>query len=1088
MRARILLLSLAALMMIGERGVLADSAQVSEVRGQRLRTELQKTNDSAKQRAIRKEISQRAQTRERRDSRERLDQGGETCSLPTDLTGMPIPIVVSGTTIDFADDYNCAGFGPAPPPCWTGYYDQLTSCSGPDVVYRFTPPADGDYRFSLCNSDYDTGILIFNDNCPPNFPTDFVCGNDDYCNVQTEIVSLSLTSSQPILVIIDGWNGDAGNYELVIDFAEPPPPNDDCFGAQFIEAPSLVSGSTANATYDDAPFVCGGSVIDGPGVWYTTLGTGNTMTVNTCLLDGYDTQIAVYQGGCTGLTCVDGNDQFCLNQSQVTWCSQAGEQYFILVHGYQGQAGDFVLELTDDGIPCGGTTPVLSILEVYENLPDLVGQQVTIRGFGSGPNQGIITETEGDWLRNTELEPYSALKVVGLDPWNIYIPELMWGQYIEVQGIIGAIPISPDVPPGYEATIEVNAPAVVVPSTPHVPVTQGNWRPANWTPDTTNCDTCNFGMFISGGIDSANNRDDYWDDLVDFYCYKTGAGYCPQNINIYYFKGDTLDGRIPPARVDSCTQAKIQARINAIASKVKACKDAGKTPKVEIVVTNHGKHPPNGGINILGRDGAGSSNAISPHDFTSMIQTLCDSGAANIEIELGECFSGQMVNHLRDSLDTKGANVTAASAAPDSLSSWSKGKKGGWNRWLNPLVCARYSGESLPEAIRRANQSYDSSLVQLDSLFRAWAAYLDSLGTHGDSVKAAKYRRWASDAINGKGGETVWFSRTFKESCNGDTISVSPGGRLEFTYSGPNSSCGNSEIICKNTAGHWINYRHWNWNVPGSAGYHTGNNVRTLDAGAGHTGLYVIHSLSDSFRVSIKSINPPLPPSLLTSASNPEDYAGFGVGWTSGNSDEFGAINTATLTLPDVDDDGFDLSTAPKLLGPGGVGQLFADFDVLAENYWWTDMRVYMRVLGGTAGVTVTADCPDCEFSNVSYDLAGGDEKFYLNLGSINVVGSHTLSLTATGTTELDCWGLESAHSTGTPLPVTDLVIIRDGDNINLHWSAVPLAVSYLVQRAASENGPWATIGLAFGTTFVHTGQAASSDEQLYYQVIAVSP
>jgi hypothetical protein len=276
--------------------------------------------------------------------------------------------------------------------------------------------------------------------------------------------------------------------------------------------------------------------------------------------------------------------------------------------------------------------------------------------------------------------------------------------------------------------------------------------------------------------------------------------------------------------------------------------------------------------------------------------------------------------------------------------------------------------------------------------------------------------------------------------------------------------------------------------VPGSAGYHNGNNTRTLDAGAGHTGLYVIHSLSDSFRVSIESINPPLPPNLTTTPSNPEEYAGFGVGWTSGNSDEFGAINSAVLTLPDVDDDGFDLSTAPKILGSGGVGLLNADFDVLAENYWWTDMRVYVRVLNGTAGVTVTADCPDCEISSISYDLVGGDEKFYLGLGSINVLGSHTLSLTATGSTELDCWGLESAHSTGIPQPVTDLVIIRDGDDIQLYWSAVPLAASYLVQTSVTDGGPWADLGSTNSTNYTHVGQAASGTDQLYYQVIAVGP
>ena len=104
------------------------------------------------------------------------------------------------------------------------------------------------------------------------------------------------------LVIIPGaWAGIA-------------PTNDACGNATGpLAVNSLTSGQTITATSDVPPaFDCGTS-IDAPGVWYTVVGTGNTMTASTCnngiASDGsadYDTKINIYCGDCAALTCVAG--------------------------------------------------------------------------------------------------------------------------------------------------------------------------------------------------------------------------------------------------------------------------------------------------------------------------------------------------------------------------------------------------------------------------------------------------------------------------------------------------------------------------------------------------------------------------------------------------------------------------------------------------------------------------------------------------------------------------------------------------------------------------------------------------------------
>ncbi len=151
----------------------------------------------------------------------------------------------------------------------------------------------------------------------------------------------------------------------------PPPANDDCVNAEPLVGPFpiLASGSTAAATADPEAIFCGTSVTTG-GVWYTVVGTGNTMTATTC--DGtdpnanatYDTKISVYCGDCAALTCVAGNDDNCPTGTNglfttISWCSQAGATYRIFVHGFGAATGSFNMVILDDGTPCGGAVNCL---------------------------------------------------------------------------------------------------------------------------------------------------------------------------------------------------------------------------------------------------------------------------------------------------------------------------------------------------------------------------------------------------------------------------------------------------------------------------------------------------------------------------------------------------------------------------------------------------------------------------------------------------------------------------------------------------------------------------------------------------------
>ena len=123
--------------------------------------------------------------------------------------------------------------------------------------------------------------------------------------------------------------------------------NDACEGALPVSCGDVASGSTSLATFDSVGF-CGTSNT-APGVWYRLVGDGGAVTASTCNSANYDTKISVFSGGCDGLTCVTGQDDAfgCSGfTTELTWCTEPGVEYWILVHGFGAATGDFDLSIS----------------------------------------------------------------------------------------------------------------------------------------------------------------------------------------------------------------------------------------------------------------------------------------------------------------------------------------------------------------------------------------------------------------------------------------------------------------------------------------------------------------------------------------------------------------------------------------------------------------------------------------------------------------------------------------------------------------------------------------------------------------------
>jgi hypothetical protein len=114
---------------------------------------------------------------------------------------------------------------------------------------------------------------------------------------------------------------------------------------------SLFGSTSPSATVDAVPSCGLASNPTAPGVWYTIVGNGRTITASTCTGTDYNSQISVFTGSCGQLTCVDGNDDACGSQSRLYFQSIQDEIYHVLVHGFGGASGNFTLLISTRSSP-----------------------------------------------------------------------------------------------------------------------------------------------------------------------------------------------------------------------------------------------------------------------------------------------------------------------------------------------------------------------------------------------------------------------------------------------------------------------------------------------------------------------------------------------------------------------------------------------------------------------------------------------------------------------------------------------------------------------------------------------------------------
>lgn len=224
------------------------------------------------------------------------------------------------------------------------------------------------------STDFDTKLNVYRGSCL--IP---ICigSNDDSAGATSE-VTFQTEVGQTYNILVHGFNGATGNFGLQV-VAALTPANDACDDAVTLSGELPVSGTTTGSSSKVAFAQSQCEPIEGAGVWVEYIGTGKLVAITTCSEVGFfDTRLHLFEGSCGSLTCIDSNDDFFFENDQfpcsfIEFEATIGVSYKILVSGYAGATGDYILSVVEDGetLPPTPAPPEATVDEFCGNLNEL---------------------------------------------------------------------------------------------------------------------------------------------------------------------------------------------------------------------------------------------------------------------------------------------------------------------------------------------------------------------------------------------------------------------------------------------------------------------------------------------------------------------------------------------------------------------------------------------------------------------------------------------------------------------------------------------------------------------------------------------
>lgn len=215
--------------------------------------------------------------------------------------------------------------------------DNVSYCGfqneGNETYYAFQPTVAGNYFISV--DEFGGTSTTYELRYGECFGTNWNCLGIYSGSSSTDFIYLSTGTFYVFCVDLQSSSASLGG-SISINCAQQAPSNDDCTNAQNISCGSSLSGTLNGATLDNVPnCLAQGNGEDG--VWYSFTGNDSYVTLSTCGSTLFDSQLSVYSGDCSNLSCVAANDDNPLcesngSSSYISFNAFSGTNYFIRVH------------------------------------------------------------------------------------------------------------------------------------------------------------------------------------------------------------------------------------------------------------------------------------------------------------------------------------------------------------------------------------------------------------------------------------------------------------------------------------------------------------------------------------------------------------------------------------------------------------------------------------------------------------------------------------------------------------------------------------------------------------------------------------
>jgi hypothetical protein len=241
---------------------------------------------------------------------------------------------VEASTLDAAatdnvDLYSCAPFNE----------------NGPEMAYAFVPRTTADTTVALASltagQDLDLFVVQATDGvCDPD-----ACIASDTSAGSTGEVTFHAEVGQTYYLVVDGWNGAAGDFTLDVSCAVG------CAPRLTLDCGSVELGNNGGEGSTDRVdgYSCAGWNESGPEYAYSFTATEDgqiTTTISDMVADLDIFVLTDLGGSCLPEACVAFGD------SSATFDAVTGQTYYVVVDGYSGAADDYIVEVVCAGPVC----------------------------------------------------------------------------------------------------------------------------------------------------------------------------------------------------------------------------------------------------------------------------------------------------------------------------------------------------------------------------------------------------------------------------------------------------------------------------------------------------------------------------------------------------------------------------------------------------------------------------------------------------------------------------------------------------------------------------------------------------------------